>query len=201
VAERPPPLPPVPAGLWWRTFAALADVLPLLVLSWWLAVRLAGPDEQTALTTVGTFYDQLQTLSLQSQRTGSTTALWDLALHPPETTLQAYALWLGFLGTVSFCVVGGALTAQEWLGQGRTLGKRIFGLRSVDIATGEAPGFLPALLRSAWKSAFLCLPNPLFTLLGIVNAHVPLFRKDRRAWHDLWTRTQVVDDAGPGPRP
>ena len=201
MAERPPPLPPVPAGLWWRTFAALADVIPLLVLSWWLAVRLAGPDEQTALTTVGTFYDQLQTLSLQSQRTGSTTALWDLALHPPETTLQAYALWLGFLGTVSFCVVGGALTAQEWLGQGRTLGKRIFGLRSVDIATGEAPGFLPALLRSAWKSAFLCLPNPLFTLLGIVNAHVPLFRKDRRAWHDLWTRTQVVDDAGPGPRP
>jgi len=194
VAERPPPLPPVPAGLWWRTFAALADVLPLLVLSWWLAVRLAGPDELTALTTVGAFYDQLQTLSLQSQRTGSTAALWDLALHPPEATLQAYALWLGFLGTVSFCVVGGALTAQEWLGQGRTLGKRIFHLRSIDVTTGEAPGFLPALLRSAWKTAFLCLPNPLFTLLGIVNAHVPLFRKDRRACHDLWTRTQIVED-------
>ena len=194
MAERPPPLPPVPAGLWWRTFAALADVLPLLVLSWWLAVRLAGPDEQTALTTVGAFYDQLQTLSLQSQRTGSTAALWDLALHPPEATLQAYATWLGHLGTVSFCLVGGALTAQEWLGQGRTLGKRIFHLRSLDVATGEAPGFLPALLRSAWKAAFLCLPNPLFTLLGIVNAHVPLFRKDRRAWHDLWTRTQVVED-------
>ncbi|MFM7242057.1 MAG: RDD family protein [Opitutia bacterium] len=194
MADRPPPLPPVPAGLWWRTFAALADVVPLLVLSWWLAVRLAGPDEQTALTTVGAFYDQLRTLSLQSQRTGSTAALWDLALHPPEATLQAYALWLGHLGTVSFCAVGGALTAQEWLGQGRTLGKRIFRLRSIDVTTGEAPGFLPALLRSAWKTAFLCLPNPFFTLLGIVNAHVPLFRKDRRAWHDLWTRTQVVED-------
>jgi uncharacterized RDD family membrane protein YckC len=172
----------------------LADVLPLLVLSWWLAIRLAGPDEQTALTTVGAFYDQLQTLSLQSQRTGSTAALWDLALHPPEATLQAYATWLGYLGTVSFCLVGAALSAQEWLGQGRTLGKRIFHLRSIDVTTGEAPGFLPALLRSAWKTAFLCLPNPLFTLLGIVNAHVPLFRKDRRAWHDLWTRTQVVED-------
>lgn len=196
MAERPPPLPPVPAGLWWRTFAALADAVPLLALSWWLAVRLAGPDEQTALTAVGAFYDQLQALSAQSQRTGSAAALWDLALRPPEATLQAYATWLGHLGTVSFCVVGGALAAQEWLGQGRTLGKRIFRLRSVDIATGEAPGFVPALLRSAWKSAFLCLPNPLFTLLGIVNAHVPLFRKDRRAWHDLWTRTQVVEDDG-----
>jgi len=174
----------------------LADVVPLLLLSWWLAVRLAGTDEQAALAAVGAFYDQLQALSLQSQRTGSTTALWDLALHPPEATLQAYATWLGHLGTVSFCLVGGALTAQEWLGQGRTLGKRIFHLRSLDVATGEAPGFLPALLRSAWKAAFLCLPNPLFTLLGIVNAHVPLFRKDRRAWHDLWTRTQVVEDDG-----
>lgn len=196
MAEASPPLPPVPAGLWWRTFAALADVVPLLLLSWWLAVRLAGTDEQAALAAVGAFYDQLQALSLQSQRTGSTTALWDLALHPPEATLQAYATWLGHLGTVSFCLVGGALTAQEWLGQGRTLGKRIFHLRSLDVATGEAPGFLPALLRSAWKAAFLCLPNPLFTLLGIVNAHVPLFRKDRRAWHDLWTRTQVVEDDG-----
>jgi uncharacterized RDD family membrane protein YckC len=174
----------------------LADVVPLLLLSWWLAVRLAGTDEQAALAAVGAFYDQLQALSLQSQRTGSTTALWDLALHPPEATLQAYATWLGHLGTVSFCLVGGALTAQEWLGQGRTLGKRIFRLRSLDVTTGEAPGFLPALLRSAWKAAFLCLPSPLFTLLGIVNAHVPLFRKDRRAWHDLWTRTQVVEDDG-----
>ena len=196
MAERPPPLPPVPAGLWWRTFAALADVVPLLLLSWWLAVRLAGTDEQAALAAVGAFYDQLQALSLQSQRTGSTTALWDLGLHPPEATLQAYATWLGHLGTVSFCLVGAALSAQEWLGQGRTLGKRIFHLRSIDVTTGEAPGFLPALLRSAWKTAFLCLPNPLFTLLGIVNAHVPLFRKDRRAWHDLWTRTQVVEDDG-----
>jgi uncharacterized RDD family membrane protein YckC len=86
---------------------------------------------------------------------------------------------------------------QEWLGGGRTLGKRIFGLRTIDMGTGDGPGFLPAMLRSAWKAAFLCLPNPLFSLLGIINAHVPLFRKDRRAWHDLWTRTQVVEDTGP----
>ncbi len=186
----------MPAGLWRRSLAALADALPLLGLSWWLAQRLAGPDELAARDRVAAFYDQLQALSLQSQRTGSTEALWNLALHPPAPTLAAYATWLGFLGTVSFCVVAAALTAQEWLGRGRTLGKRIFNLRTAEAADGAAPGFLPALLRSAWKAAFLCLPNPLFTLLGIVNAHVPLFRKDRRAWHDLWTRTQVVEDDG-----
>jgi uncharacterized RDD family membrane protein YckC len=197
VAERsPPPLPPVPAGLWRRSLAALADALPLLGLSWWLALRLAGPDELAARDKVAAFYDQLQTLSMQSQRSGSTAALWDLALHPPEATLEAYATWLGFLGTVAFCLVAAALAAQEWLGGGRTLGKRVFNLRTADVPTGARPEFLPALLRSAWKAAFLCLPNPLFTLLGIINAHVPLFRKDRRAWHDLWTRTQVVEDDG-----
>jgi uncharacterized RDD family membrane protein YckC len=195
--DLPPPLPAVPAGLWWRSFAALADVVPLLVLSWWLAQRLAGPEELAARDAVGAFYDQLQKLSLQSQHTGSTAALWDLTLHPPEATLLAFATWSGFLGTTALCVVGGALTMQEWLGGGRTLGKRIFGLRTIDIGTGDGPGFLPAMLRSAWKAAFLCLPNPLFSLLGIINAHVPLFRKDRRAWHDLWTRTQVVEDTGP----
>jgi hypothetical protein len=46
----------------------------------------------------------------------------------------------------------------------------------------EKPGFLRALLRSAWKAAFFTLPNPFFMLLGIVNFHVPLFRRDKRAW-------------------
>jgi uncharacterized RDD family membrane protein YckC len=186
----------VPAGLWRRSLAALADCLPLLGLSWWLALRLAGADELAARDTVAAFYDRMQALSMQAQRTGSSAALWDLALHPPEATLQAYATWFGFLGTVAFGVVAGALTLQEWRGDGRTLGKRIFNLRTAEVPDGAPPGFLPSLLRSAWKAAFLCLPNPLFTLLGIVNAHVPLFRADRRAWHDLWTRTQVIEDDG-----
>ncbi|MEY3772909.1 MAG: hypothetical protein RL067_923, partial [Verrucomicrobiota bacterium] len=67
----------MPAGLWRRSLAALADALPLLGLSWWLAQRLAGPDELAARDRVAAFYDQLQALSLQSQRTGSTEALWN----------------------------------------------------------------------------------------------------------------------------
>jgi uncharacterized RDD family membrane protein YckC len=86
-----------------------------------------------------------------------------------------------------------ALALQEWLLDGRTLGKRIFSLRTIALPEAEPPGFLPALLRSAWKAAFFSLPNPFFMVLGIVNFHVPLFRRDKRTWHDLWTRTQVVD--------
>jgi uncharacterized RDD family membrane protein YckC len=89
-----------------------------------------------------------------------------------------------------------ALALQEWLLAGRTLGKRIFRLRTIGLPEAEPAGFLRSLLRSAWKAAFFTLPNPFFMLLGIVNFHVPLFRRDKRAWHDRWTRTQVVEDRG-----
>ena len=83
---------------------------------------------------------------------------------------------------------------QEWQLKGRTLGKLIFNLRTIQLPEAEAPGFMSSLLRSAWKAAFFALPNPFFMILGIVNFHVPLFRRDKRAWHDLWSRSQVVDN-------
>ncbi|MEY3392024.1 MAG: hypothetical protein RLZZ322_872, partial [Verrucomicrobiota bacterium] len=44
----PPPIPPPAAGFWWRTFACLADVIPLMLLGWALAGALAGSDELAA---------------------------------------------------------------------------------------------------------------------------------------------------------
>jgi uncharacterized RDD family membrane protein YckC len=94
---------------------------------------------------------------------------------------------------MTFMTMLGALTMQEWLMKGRTIGKLIFSLRTIQLPMAEPPSFLSALLRSAWKAAFFALPNPLFMILGIINFHVPLFRRDKRAWHDLWSRSQVVD--------
>ena len=196
----PPPIPPPPAGFWWRTFACLADIIPLMFLGWALAGLLAGPDElaarQKADAWTQRFADQYGK-ALKSGRPNDLQALstmTDKLLEEKSPDGEAFLTWYSFQGNVSFVTMLLALALQEWLLAGRTLGKRIFNLRTIGLPEAEPPGFLASLLRSAWKAAFFTLPNPLFMLLGIVNFHVPLFRRDKRAWHDLWTRTQVVDN-------
>jgi hypothetical protein len=171
-----------------------------MFLGWALAGLLAGPDElaarQKADAWTRRFADQYakavssgNTRDLEVLR-GMTTKLTEKA----NPDLEAFSVWFAFQGNVSFVTMLLALALQEWLLAGRTLGKRIFNLRTIGLPESAPPGFLAALLRSAWKAAFFTLPNPFFMLLGIVNFHVPLFRRDKRAWHDLWTRTQVVDN-------
>lgn len=67
---------------------------------------------------------------------------------------------------------------------GATLGKRLFGLRVVDLE-GRRPGPLRALLRAL---GYL-LSTPLFNL-GFVWS---LFHPTSRAWHDLLAGTVVVE--------
>ena len=192
----PPPIPPPPAGFWWRSLACLADIIPLMILGWALAGLLAGPEEAAAKAKADAWTRraaQQYVRALTSGQPRDLQAVKDTLLHPRPDDVAAFNTWYSFQGNVSFVTMLLALALQEWLLAGRTLGKRIFRLRTAGFPDPAPPGLLSALLRSAWKSAFFTLPNPLFMLLGIVNFHVPLFRRDKRAWHDLWTRTQVVD--------
>jgi hypothetical protein len=196
----PPPIPPPPAGYWWRTFACLADIIPLLFLGWALAGLLAGPDEIAARQKADAWSHRFADQYVKALKSGSQHDLQALStmtaklLDEKNPDADAFLTWYSFQGNVSFVTMLVALALQEWLLAGRTLGKRIFNLRTIGVPDAEPPGVLAAFFRSAWKAAFFTLPNPLFMLLGIVNFHVPLFRSDKRAWHDLWTRTQVVDD-------
>ena len=196
----PPPIPPPPAGYWWRTFACLADIIPLLFLGWALAGLLAGPDEIAARQKADAWSHRFADQYVKAIKSGNQRDLQALStmttklLDEKNPDADAFLTWYSFQGNVSFVTMLLALALQEWLLAGRTLGKRIFNLRTIGVPDAEPPGVLAALFRSAWKAAFFTLPNPLFMLLGIVNFHVPLFRRDKRAWHDLWTRTQVVDD-------
>jgi hypothetical protein len=195
----PPPIPPPPAGYWWRTLACLADIIPLMILGWALAGLMAGPEELAARQQADDWTQRFTAQYLKAIKSGAPRDLEqfkDMALNPKEADVQAFTTWYSFQGNVSFVTMLLALALQEWLLAGRTLGKRIFNLRTIGLPDAEPPGFLRSLLRSAWKAAFFTLPNPFFMLLGIVNFHVPLFRRDKRAWHDLWTRTQVVEDRG-----
>ena len=195
----PPPIPPPPAGYWWRTFACLADIIPLLILGWALAGLLAGPEELAARQHSDEWtqrFTEQYVKAIQSSSPRELDRFWDMALKPKTADLEAFKVWYTFQGYVSFVTMLLALALQEWLLAGRTLGKRIFRLRTIGLPEAEEPGFLRSLLRSAWKAAFFTLPYSIFMLIGIVNFHVPLFRRDKRAWHDRWTGTQVVEDRG-----
>ncbi|NBV53812.1 MAG: RDD family protein, partial [Verrucomicrobia bacterium] len=182
------------------TFACLADSIPLMFLGWALAGLLAGPDELAARQKADAWTHRFAEQYVKAVTSGNPRDLDNLKamtsklVDEKSPDGEAFLTWYSFQGNVSFVTMLLALALQEWLLAGRTLGKRIFNLRTISLPDAEPPGFLASLLRSAWKAAFFTLPNPLFMLVGIVNFHVPLFRRDKRSWHDLWTRTQVVDN-------
>ncbi|MDR1817447.1 MAG: RDD family protein [Puniceicoccales bacterium] len=87
----------------------------------------------------------------------------------------------------------GYFSVVEYFTKGASFGKRIFNLRVASTNDFRAPGPLDSVMRSAWKALFFCSSNPLFLLVGIVDAHVPLFNKLRLSWHDRLTHTIVLD--------
>ena len=196
VEQSPPPLPLPPAGYFWRTLACLADIIPLLFLGVMIAGLTAGPDELAAKEKLGQFEQRFvvqytKVLTHPSEREQK--VLMDMILKPDEKDLDAVSTWYTHQGEVCFFVMMVALMLQEAFWSGQTIGKKIFNLRTVDFYTQAPPRIMSCVLRSAWKSSFIALANPFTALLGIINFHVPLFRKDRRAWHDMFTRTYVVD--------
>ena len=193
---KPPPFTLPPAGFWWRSLAFLADFIPLIVLGLFVAGHLANDEQAAARAKSDQYQERLiklfeQALTQPSSRAQST--LMNTLLHPAEDDIQAYVDWHVYQGEVCFFVMLLGLFLQEWLWRGQTLGKRIFNLRTVDHATQAPPTLMACLLRSFWKAAFVTLYNPLTIVIGLVNFHVPLFRYDRRSWHDMLSRTYVID--------
>lgn len=195
-SSTPPPLPRPPAGFGWRTLACLADIIPLIILGLFLSGHVANTEELAARERAGAFYNNIKNQYvkvIQHPSVQEQNKLMQMAEHPDEKDLEAVAITLTQMGEICFLVMWLGLALQEIFVGGQTIGKRIFNLRVVDFYTQEAPGVLSCLLRSAWKAAFINLFNPFTSILGIINFHVPLFRKDRRAWHDMFTRSYVID--------
>jgi uncharacterized RDD family membrane protein YckC len=77
-----------------------------------------------------------------------------------------------------------ALPTAKW---GRTLGKKLFGLRVLDVERQDAPGFGAALRRWLTYSVLSLI------VLGVVNVLWCLFdRPWRQCWHDKAARTFVA---------
>jgi hypothetical protein len=174
----------------------LADIIPLIILGLFLSGHVANTEELAARERAGAFYNNIKNQYvkvIQHPSVQEQNKLMQMAEHPDEKDMEAVAIALTQMGEICFLVMWLGLALQEIFVGGQTIGKRIFNLRVVDFYTQEAPGVLSCLLRSAWKAAFINLFNPFTSILGIINFHVPLFRKDRRAWHDMFTRSYVID--------
>lgn len=189
MAESPPPIPQRPAGFWWRTLAFLADALPLAVLAQVLADRTATGDATAGRQAFDTLVRQFFDLYARVLRGADP----DLLRQLLEAAPGSIGDWLAHVGVVFMLTFTSVLGLQEALLGGRTLGKMMVSLRVIDVRTGEPPAATGCILRSAWKAILLWFPNPVIGLLALVNFHVPLFRRDRRAFHDLATFTQVID--------
>jgi hypothetical protein len=167
-----------------------------MILGLFLSGHFANTEELAARERADAFYNKIKNQYvkvIQNPSVEEQNKLMQMAEHPDEKDLEAVALTLTQVGEICFLVMWLGLALQEIFFAGQTLGKRIFNLRVVDFYTQEAPNVLSCLLRSAWKAAFINLFNPFTSILGIINFHVPLFRKDRRAWHDMFTRSYVID--------
>lgn len=95
---------------------------------------------------------------------------------------------------ISFCVALLYFALTEYFLHGQTPGKKMFGLRTVIFGTERPPFFLQALSRAFWKAASIVPAGLILSILVIVNAHVVVFARRHRGWHDKLARTEVVDE-------
>ncbi|MEU3465451.1 RDD family protein [Streptomyces sp. NPDC006733] len=156
-----------PAGLGRRLAARLLDSLVVLAATGAAAVPLG-----TAA------YHHLRDKVDEARLTGQTVTVW---LIDGTTGVQlAIVLGVGLVAGLLYEV----LPTAKW---GRTAGKKLFGLRVVDIESQLAPGFGPSLRRWLTHTVLDVL------VVGVVGLAWCLFdRPWRQCWHDKAARTFVA---------
>lgn len=210
-SERKPPLPfprkiliaideknlPPPAPVLFRTLAFVADGL-LVSLATMLALKFLLP--VFSPDGFGAFADYFTQLRAAYENALAAAASGRLV---PADAVGAIverasndATLLSFFETayaISFAVAALYFLLTEQFLRGQTLGKKIFGLRTVVFGSARPPFFLQTLSRAFWKAATLVPAGLILTILVIVNAHVVVFARRHRGWHDRLTRTEVID--------
>lgn len=156
-----------PAGLGRRLAARLLDTIIVMAVTGAAAVPLG-----TAA------YHHLKDKVDEARQTGETVTVW---LIDGTTGVQlAIVLGVALVAGLLYEV----LPTAKW---GRTLGKKLFGLRVVDIESQLAPGFGPSLRR--WLTHTV-LDALVVGVVGLVWCMVD--RPWRQCWHDKAARTFVA---------
>ncbi|WP_101254639.1 RDD family protein [Streptomyces barkulensis] len=164
-----------PAGLGRRLGARVVDGVLTAAVAAAVALPFAGPSTEH-------FREQVEA----AEQAGETRQIWLV----DGTTGVYLAIVLGAL--LAFGLLYEVLPTARW---GRTLGKKLFGVRVLDIEEQDAPSFGAALRR--WLVYGLLAPLG----VGVVNVLWCLFdRPWRQCWHDKAARTFVArgtEESGP----
>ena len=111
---------------------------------------------------------------------------WYGFVNHPQFILALVMTGVTFVLTLAYCIVQLVTHGRR----GATLGKKLMGIRSVNVKTLERPGFWRMLLRSLvlWASAIVVLGPVIFFLS-------PLFDNEKRSrgWHDKVGQNWYVD--------
>jgi uncharacterized RDD family membrane protein YckC len=202
VAEKSDDVAPTPATapLFWRMLAYILDWLLACLVFFAVMKWFVLPNYEDGITAlkewVSQFWDDYAQMLRHPASTFSASmeqaqAFGQRAAKGLPESASDMITALGWFQTFFFWAY---FFVVEYFSQGQSLGKRIFHLRVANSEDMGAPGILDSLLRSAWKAFFFCSPNPVMLFIGILDAHVPLFSRTRRAWHDMISRTIVVDE-------
>ncbi|AXK36519.1 RDD family protein [Streptomyces armeniacus] len=156
-----------PAGLGKRFAARVVD-----------GIFVFGVAAAVAFPFVGKADDHIQGKIDAAEQAGVTRQVWLI----DGTTGGYLALVLGAF--LVFGLLYEALPTARW---GRTLGKRLFGLRVLDVERQDTPGGRAAVVRWLTYNVLMVL------VIGVVNAVWCLFdRPWRQCWHDKAARTFVA---------
>lgn len=189
-------LPP-PAPMGFRVAAFVADSVLIFFLSA-ISVKFLLPVFcPEGIFVFSEYYQEIQKtyetslLSAVNGNTASTALLDEVLVRAAnnETLVEFFEI----IYTISFLSAAIYFVLTEFFMRGQTLGKRIFGLRTVIFGTPFPPLFLQILSRALWK-AFTVVPSGmLLVILAIVNANIVAFSRRHRGWHDKLARTEVID--------
>ncbi|GEM_PF-1330313 len=173
-----------PANIMLRSIAFLLDMFLVIFITLTILGTLYPEGMET-------FKEHSQQLSKSNSETPDLDTITNNLEKLAEENPQFYKLMM-MSQPLTFFLLLFYFTLSEVLLGGSTLGKKIFNLRTAYRDSPRIPPLGQLFVRSSIKTiSALSLGHPvLFLLVG--NFMIAFFRKDRRAGHDLLTKTSVV---------